>query len=156
VRVELGELCEMRRQLVLHRPLWLSPEIGMGAPLLFSPEAELLYPLRWPLFLLPPDLGVSAHVVLHLAIAAGGAAYLARTFRVRPAGAIAAGMCFALSGVGLNLIDHTGSFLVAASWLPYAWAGARRRRVLVIGWALAACLLAGERPSTALVRPEGR
>jgi hypothetical protein len=152
LRVDVAEICAFQRQVERGFAPWLSPEIGMGAPLFFSPESQLAYPLRWPFLALPPDLGASLYAIVHLAIAAGGAAHLARTFRVRPLGAVTAGIAFSFSGAALDLLIHTGYFVAAAAWLPIAWGSIRRalsirRRpahALLAGASLAACLLAGD------------
>jgi hypothetical protein len=157
-RVDLAAMCAIPDQLARGLGLWLSESMGMGAPLMFSPESELLYPLRWLSLLFQPDLATSVHAVLHLAIAAAGAAYLARTFGVRPLGAFAAGTGFAFSGPAIDLIDHTGYYLVSASWLAVAWPLARRAmsmrggsaHVLLLGLALALGLLAGDPQTFAL------
>jgi len=150
-RIDLGTLCAIRRALAAGAPLWLSPELGNGGPLLVRPSAQLLYPLRWVLLWLSPDAATSLAAVLHLGIAAAGTVWLARSFRVRPLAAVAAGLAFALSGTGLNLLVHTNYFVAGSATLPLVWAAARRARqrraglgpLLGLGLGLSACLLAG-------------
>ncbi|MEE8409015.1 MAG: hypothetical protein V3T05_05380 [Myxococcota bacterium] len=150
-RLELGLLCTIQHQLHDDTSLWLSPFLGNGSPLLLRPGAQLLYPPRWVATLLPLDLATSWTVLFHLTGAAAAAAWLARTFRVRPFGAFCAGLIFAFSGTALDLVLHP-AYIVGAIWLPLAWAAARRAahvrgepwHIAVCAAALALCLLAGE------------
>ena len=150
-RNDLGVLCGTQQLLAAHAPLWLSPHLGNGAPLLARHEAQLLYPPRWLALALPASLGASLVITLHLATGAAAATWLGRAFRVRPFNAACLGLGFAFSGTVVNLIVH-GPYVIAAAWLPLAWAAARRalgprRRRSDLAWlslALLALLLGGE------------
>ncbi|MEW5852964.1 MAG: hypothetical protein AB2A00_29545 [Myxococcota bacterium] len=145
-RVELGILCDLASPSTTWR---VSAHLANGGPVVADPQYQLLYPVRWLLFLLPPDAAITTNVVLHLAGAAAGAAWLARTFHVRPLVAASAGIAFAFCGTSLDLIRHQ-FYLVAATWLPVVWAAVRRQRVaprlssgfMVLG--LVGCLLGGD------------
>lgn len=140
-RMDLGYLCEVKRLSAAGQPLWLSPLFGNGAPLLGDPAAQLFYPPRWLALLLPVEAGVTFGVILHLTIGAAAATWLARTFRVRPVLAACAGIAFALSGTALNLSLHS-IYIVAAAWLPCAWAAGRRALQHFTAGRLAGCALA--------------
>lgn len=154
-QANLGVRCAIRNLVAGEGQLWLSPLLGNGAPLLLRPEAGLFYPLRWLTLWLPLDAGASLEAILHLALAAAGACWLGRTFGLRPATAVAAGLLTALSGTFLDLLLHTSVYAIGAAWLPFAWAAARRalhpgRRPgapVIAGIALALLLLGGESQS---------
>lgn len=150
-RVDLGLLCAVQDQLQRGESLWLSRYLGGGGPLFARPDTLLLYPPRWPAFLMPPDLGAAWGVVFHLTAAAVATTYLCSTFPVRPSIAAIAGGCFVLSGTVLDLILHA-NYIVAAAWVPLAWAATRaylrcrgrRFHLLTVGTSLALLLLGGE------------
>jgi len=163
---DLGYLCELKRRLAAGDPLWLSPLIGNGSPLLIDPAAQLFYPPRWLMLLLPVELGTSSVVVFHVAVTAGAVTWLARGYGVRPYHAIGAGLACALSGVVLDSTVHS-VYAVSASWQAMAWASGRqlarrphqRRWFVASALALCASLLGGEPQSfgigCALVLLEG-
>ena len=68
-----------------HLPLW-DPLLFMGAPFLANSQAGVLYPLNWPLALLPAPQAVKLAIVVHLAIAALGV-YAFSAPRAGPIGA---------------------------------------------------------------------
>jgi hypothetical protein len=150
-RVDVPLVFEVRELLARGQSLWLSPSTGQGAPLLTSPNAQLLYPSRWFSFLFSPELGVHLHASLHIATMAAGTAWLARTFRMGVVASSASGLMFALSGTALDLVTHS-TYLAGGAWLPIVWAGARRlkrrrdhaRAFAAIVVALTMLLLAGE------------
>ncbi|MBN2361444.1 MAG: hypothetical protein JXR83_18480 [Deltaproteobacteria bacterium] len=148
---DMGYLCELKRRLAAGEPLWLSPLIGNGSPLLIDPAAQLFYPPRWLSLWLPIELGTSWIVVFHVAVAAGATTWLARGYGVRPYPAIGAGLACALSGIVLDTTIHS-VYAISASWQALAWAAGRhlarrprdRRLFVVASLALAASLLGGE------------
>ncbi len=149
-RINLGMLCALQERLAGDGSLWLSPLLGNGGALLARPDAQLFYPPRWIALAFPPHVGVALEVVFHLALAAAAAAWLARTFGVRPFTAVAMGVSFALSGTAVDLLRHA-HYLVAAAWLPMIWAGARaclqrggRLPLLAAGVGGVGCLLGAE------------
>jgi hypothetical protein len=123
--LDLSLICAIQRHLIADQPFGISPFLGNGQPIWNEVTAQLLYPLRWPFLAFPPDAAASLQAALEVAIGAGGATWLARTFRVRPFAAACAGVAYALSGTALNLMQH-GFYLAAVPWIPIAWAGARR------------------------------
>ena len=58
-------------------PLW-NPHVFMGVPFLANPQAAVLYPLNWPLFLLDPARAIPAALMLHVALAGMGTLALVR------------------------------------------------------------------------------
>ena len=137
-RSDVGNNCALRHALLTGQGPWLSSLLGNGGPLAGRPDSQVFYPPRWIALLLAPELAASLFAALHLALAAMGAAWLARTFRVRPLSAFLAGLIFACSGPSLDLIHH-GMYVSGTAWLPWAWAGARRalrgRSAGVVPWA---------------------
>jgi hypothetical protein len=150
-RVDLAMLCAIKERLGSGQGLWLSPLLENGGPLLARPDAELLYPPRWVAIALPVEWGLAWNIAFHLAVGAGAAAWLARTFGARPITAAAIGVTFAFCGTSLDLIRHA-HYISAAAWLPLTWAAARRSvrpRGLPLDWlavgvGLAGCLLGAE------------
>jgi len=150
-RDDLGQLCAIRQQLAAGDGLWLSRLLGNGAALLVRPDSQLFYPVRWLQLAFSPDLGASIGPILHLTLGAASAAWLARSFRLRPAAAAGAGIAYVFTGVVVDLMIHS-HYVVAVAWLPLAWAAARRglvrhRRRASSVWlapALGGLLLGGE------------
>ncbi len=124
-RMDHGMFCELRARLAAGDGFWLSPVLGNGEPLLANSATSLFYLPRWLALAFPPQDAASAFVVLHLVLAAAGAAWLARTFGLRPGAATAAGLAYAWSGVVVDLIVHS-MYLLGAAWLPWVWAAGRR------------------------------
>lgn len=135
-------------------PLWNSLEEG-GAAVSADVTSSVFYPLKL-VFALPIGFArcYGLYIALHLAIAGGGAYFLARTWRIAASGAWAAAISYAYGGCVLfNYCNVV--FLVGAAWLPLAvWASdrmLRRRRFgysLALGAALALMTLGGD-PQTA-------
>lgn len=129
----------------------LDASFGGGGPLLEEPQGLVLYPTSWLLRVLDVELAASLFVVLHLALAAAGAAHLARAKGITRAHAFAFGVAFATCGTVLDLILH-GPYLVGAAGLALTWAGVARllsRRAALGGALLITCgpallLLSGE------------
>jgi hypothetical protein len=142
-RVDVGTACAVRAQRAHEAGWWLSWTSGAGAPLFAEPSNGLLYPARWLAWLLPDELGASLFAVAHVAGGAAATAWLARTYRVRPALAVGAGLAFAASGPVVDLPLHT-FYVVAATWLPFSWAAARRGRGDRVALGVAACALGGD------------
>ncbi|MGC4119576.1 MAG: hypothetical protein QM765_34395 [Myxococcales bacterium] len=151
---EMGLACALRRSAEPGFSWWLLPN---GTPLFARPYTQALSPLRWLSLAFPLDWAVSAMPILHLALGAASATWLARTFGARSLTAGATGVAFALSGPALNLIHHS-PFLAAAPCLPLVWAGARRAlhprggatAVAAVGFGLLGCLVGAEPQSFAL------
>jgi hypothetical protein len=151
MRSDVSYLCVLRHQWQHDEGLLLSSTIGNGYFLWGHPVAQLLYPVRWLTLLFEPDLGASVGAVLHLALGATAATWLAQTFRLRPWIAGVAGLSFTFTGISLDLFQRTFC-IIAAAWVPLAWAAGRvllrpraaRRHVVLLAIALVMLLLGGE------------
>jgi len=93
-------------------PLW-HPGADGGAPFLMTYPAHLLL-----LLLAGPRATLALSPPLHLLIAAGGAAALARRLGVSPAGAAVSGGVFGLSGLLLGSVLYP--VFLASCWAPLA------------------------------------
>ncbi len=138
-------------------PAW-NPWLHGGQPLLSNPNYAAFYPPTWLALALPPAAGLVLLVLLHAAVAAAGAWFLARRLGCgRPAAAFAL-VASVGGGAYLSLLSSLTSFC-GMSWLPWvlAWGDAalradgaagtgpdRRRSTLLAGGALALVVLAGE------------
>ncbi len=101
-------------------PLW-NPHLFMGAPLVANSQVGFFYPLNWPLWLsFSAPYAVSASILLHLAIAAGGT-YAAgrRALRLSRPAALMAALVFALGGYLTAQVEHVNQ-LQGLAWLPWA------------------------------------
>jgi hypothetical protein len=101
-----------------HLPLW-DPLLFMGVPFLANSQAGVLYPLNWPLALLPAPQAVKLAIVLHLAIAALGVYALARRGLAQsPLAACLAAALFSLGGYLTAQVEHVNQ-LQGLAWLPW-------------------------------------
>ncbi len=97
-------------------PLW-NPSQGVGLPFLATLQTGVLYPPNLLHLLLPAQLAFAVLVALHLGIAAGFAACLARRLGAGGAGALAAGLLF--GGCSwLSAALWWPCTLYSAAWLP--------------------------------------
>ncbi len=110
---------ELSRALTAGRlPLWTT---GMyaGYPILADTVIAALYPINLILFrLLPPHIAISYSMLFHMGWAAIGAYLLARSYRLRPASAVLAGIVFCFNGFMFSRLEHF-VVLVASAWLPW-------------------------------------
>ncbi|MBV9354492.1 MAG: hypothetical protein JO023_03085, partial [Chloroflexi bacterium] len=98
-------------------PLW-NPTMFSGYPIFADGEVGLAYPpVLLALLTLPADRALVLLRVLHLAIAALGAFWLARTWRLPHAAATLAGIAFALGSFFQAQIHHE-NIVRTAAWLP--------------------------------------
>ena len=93
-------------------PLW-HPGADAGAPFLMAYPVHLLL-----LFLAGPQATLALSPALHLLIAGGGAAALARRLGASPEGAAVSGGVFGLSGLMLGSVLYP--VFLAAAWAPLA------------------------------------
>ena len=115
-----------------HLPLW-NPLLFMGAPFLANSQAGVLYPLNWPLALLPAPVAVKLAVVFHVAIAALGTFLFGRRALGQSwLGALVAAALFSLGGYFTAQVEHVNQ-LQGLAWLPW---------LMLIAHALAARLTA--------------
>lgn len=99
-------------------PYW-NPYLNFGQPVLEDPNALVFYPTTLLIVLLPVRLAFQLHFVLHFLLAAAGAYWLARRWRLSHLAAFFAALFFVFSGPVLSL----GSFyneVACAAWIPWA------------------------------------
>jgi hypothetical protein len=130
-------------------PFW-NPWQLAGFPLLAAPAAGILYP---PLLilttLLPPELALEAHAILHLFIGAWFVMLLLVRLQVSPLAATVGALAFAISDQMLLETEIT-SYLSTVAWIPgIFWAivalvdEPRFRRALALAAILALSFLGG-------------
>ncbi len=136
-----------------HLPQWWS-EVALGVPYAANPNHGLLYPLAWPMALLPVGLGSDAFLVAHVWLAGLGCALLSRRWGASRSGAAVAGASLMLGGyVASVLVNHIT--VVSLAWVPWTgWAAdrlahadaprARVRAGVVTAAVLALCLASGD------------
>lgn len=100
-------------------PLW-NPDIFMGAPFIANSQVGFFYPLNWPVWLLlRTPYAVSASILIHLAIAGGGAYWAGRrTLGLDRTAALVAAALFALGGYLTAQVEHVNQ-LQGLAWLPW-------------------------------------
>ncbi len=103
-------------------PLW-NPNLFMGAPFLANSQVGFFYPLNWPVWLLfPTPYAVSASILIHLLIAAGGTYLAARqAMGLARGAALLAAALFALGGYLTAQVEHVNQ-LQGLAWLPWFFA----------------------------------
>src|SRR5438105_1655330 len=130
-------------------PGW-NPFAFAGEPLLATAQAGVFYPLNALFLVLPSFWANNVLVLLNIALAATGAAFLARRLTGDDAAAVVAGLAFGSCGF---LYGHLGHQTVEASvaWLPWAFLAYERLReraglgnVLLTSGVLAMAALAGQ------------
>ncbi len=112
--VELGRALQQGRI-----PLWTT---GMyaGFPILADAQIGALYPVNLVLFrLLPAHWALAYSMLLHLAWAGLGMYLLARSFGLRTASALLAGIVFAFNGFMFARLEHA-TVLTTSAWLPWS------------------------------------
>jgi hypothetical protein len=130
-------------------PLWEPGEDG-GTPMLGTPMAAVLYPVKLIFALVPYPWGVRLYTVAHEVLAFWAMVALSRSWGVSRTGATLAGLSYAFGGPVLtdyfNII-----YLVGAAWLPLGlravdgWLRLGRRSALVeLSLVLAMQLLGGD------------
>lgn len=131
-----------------HAPLW-AHALGNGAPLLANLQSAPLYPPNLLYLIVPPAQAMSVLFTLHLALAELFAYFLARTWGLRPASALMAGLCYGLAGFVVSR-SQFGSMTSAYPWLPAGVLMAERlirapslRRAAALALILAVFLCAG-------------
>lgn len=131
-------------------PLWNSLS-ACGEPWLAQLQSGALYPGDLP-FLIGWREGAFLAIALHLALAAGGAAFFLWELGASRPGAVLAGALYAGGGTYLSLVPVYNNASTAA-WIPWVFAcawrvAAGRSRGAGLGVAVAGAFLAGE-PSLA-------
>lgn len=113
-------------------PLW-NPLLAAGQPWAANPEQAAFHPLTWLFLVFPPTLAFRLQILVPVAAAMAGAAFLGRALRRPPAAAGALALAW---GAG-------GAFLSSTQYFPALFAGA------ALPWVLgfAARVARGEGPS---------
>jgi hypothetical protein len=133
-------------------PEWM-PHMQLGLPFAADPSNGVFYPPGL-LLALPWPQALDVFVFLHVAIAALGAAALARRLGAGTPAAVAAGLTFSLSGYVLSMTSSL-VYLVGPSWAPLVlwaalWRASASRRVPCLAGLLAFQVLGGD-PQAALL-----
>jgi hypothetical protein len=99
-------------------PLW-DPYQQCGTAFLAAQHHGLLYPSNWLVLFLPVTTALRLGLLLHYALAMGGAYWCARTFGISTPAALLAGVGYAFSGALFNLgTAQLPGLLISAAWLP--------------------------------------
>lgn len=124
-------------------PVWRETLMA-GAPFAANPLNKTAYPPQWLALALPPVLHLNVLLLAHVALAAAGMGWWARSAGVSREGAALAALAYALAP---RLIAHGGAghvdIVYALAWLPWLFgAAARLARTGALRWALACGLSA--------------
>jgi hypothetical protein len=126
-------------------PVW-NPWLHGGQPILSNPSYAAFYPPSWLVLVFSPAYALSLLVVLHAALAFGGAWFLARRLGAGRGAAALAALGYTGSGALLSLLSAFTLFCSMA-WLPWvlAWGDAmlERREERRGGWLRPALLCGG-------------
>ncbi len=125
-----------------------------GQPLVSNPNYGALYPPSWLALLLPAPIALAWMVLLHAALAAVGAARLARRLGADAWSALLAALAYTAGPTYLSLL-HSLPLALGMSWLPWILAAtlalvdaadvaARRRAALGLAFALALLVITGD------------
>jgi len=106
-------------------PLW-TPLLYCGFPFLAEPQNAVLYPLTWLFVLFPSPGTIWVTLILHLAIAGAGAAWLAKeSLGAEDWAAFCGGVVYAFSGFLCMHMGHLNQVMTCA-WTPWVfWAAIR-------------------------------
>jgi hypothetical protein len=96
-----------------------SPRLFNGVPLMAHPVVAPFYPPQLLVGLMPPARALALLAVLHLAFAGAGAAALSRRLGTSAAGAVVAGLAFALSGCAVSSMVQA-NLIRGLPWMPWA------------------------------------
>ncbi len=104
-------------------PLWDAGQFS-GYPFLANPQVAFFYPPTWLAILLPPRIGISLFVALHLWIAGVGMLLWVWSMGGSQTGAGLAGLAFAFSGFFAARVyaGHLG-LIATTAWLPWLLSG---------------------------------
>lgn len=114
-------------------PFWNPYKCG-GMPLLGNPQSPILTPFLLPDLLFGPVIGLHLGSIVHVAIAFGGAYFLARVLGISRLGAVACAGAFA-GNSGFYMYYEWGDWfhlsLAYAPWvIALLWVGAERHRLI--------------------------
>jgi hypothetical protein len=129
-------------------PLW-NPFSSFGAPLLATPNTQVLYPPTWLLLVLQPWTYYKLFVLFHVLLGGAGIYALARHLGASRAGSLVGALVGVASGPLLSLVS-LWNHLAGMAWMPWIvlagdFALSSRRASHVVWWsaALAMSVLAG-------------
>jgi hypothetical protein len=114
-------------------PFWNPYKCG-GMPLLGNPQSPILTPFLLPDLLFGPVIGLHLGSIVHVAIAFGGAYFLARVLGISRLGAVACAGAFA-GNSGFYMYYEWGDwFHLSLAYAPWAiallWVGSEQRRLI--------------------------
>lgn len=127
-----------------------NPYSGLGTPVVACAADAPLHPFNLLFLALPFEAAFKAWILLSFVVAAFGARAWARALGASDAGALVAGIAFALSGFLVSASDNLSflTTLAAAPWLLAAGLRAAERaspgRLAVVGVASLLCAAAGD------------
>jgi hypothetical protein len=129
-------------------PVWIE-EISGGRPLLPNPNSGALYPVRPLLALARFPAAARLYPVLHWVLAGWGVIALLRTIGSTPGAAWLGAVTYVFSGVGVSEVfyPHIQPGMSLLPWIVWAVARPARsaaRRILLLAFLFALCLLAGD------------
>jgi hypothetical protein len=125
-------------------PVW-NPLVHSGMPLHAAVQAAVFYPFSLLFYVLPFDFAYKWYVALHLMLAAWGAYYLLRVWRLDCIPSALGGITYAFSGYTVSFIDGLNIFSSIA-WLPLVFALFARavERPTILSLVLAASAIAAQ------------
>ncbi|MHB0856335.1 MAG: hypothetical protein ACYC5M_02050 [Anaerolineae bacterium] len=137
-RVYLPQRVALSRALSDGTLPWWTPDVGAGYPLLAEGQVAALYPPNLLLALLPPEIALNAAVLGHLALAASGWLFFARSSGRSWGAAAFGGLVYTLGGFNIAHLSHL-PVLCAAAWVPWQFALTHRlmRGTRSTAWPLA-------------------
>ena len=135
-------------------PFW-EPTLFNGFPFMAQPQQNIFYPLLWPSYLLPVNVGISLYMLLHIWLAGLGMFVFVRYMGGRWLPAMLAAVAFAFSGLlaGRLWAGHSTVYALDAwtPWMLFALAWSVRKGSLwagiISGLPIGLALLAGHIPS---------
>jgi len=116
-------------------PQWF-PYEALGRPFIGTAATGIFHPFTALYFLLPAPDAYRASTLLSCLLAAVGAFTLGRTLNFSRAGALVAGVAFALSGYVVSFTEHL-IYLYSICVLPFFCAALEKALVGVRAWAVA-------------------
>src|SRR5947208_1194452 len=116
-------------------PQWFSYE-ALGRPFIGTAATGIFHPFTALYFLLPAPDAYRASTLLSCLLAAVGAFALGRTLNFSRAGAVVAGVAFALSGYVVSFTEHL-IYLYSICVLPFFCAALEKALVGIRAWTVA-------------------
>jgi hypothetical protein len=138
----------------LRLPLW-NPYEGLGMPLFAQMIHGVLHPVNLVMALFVPKASLDVLIIVHIALAAGGSASLARVIGASQTASAVTGFSYALCGYVLSMSANI-LYLTAAATVPWAVAsvgiaGDRGKGWIILGSVLVAASWFGGDPQWTFV-----